>query len=43
MVLVVGVADMSQALFVSAYVLLWIAAEMTEFEVIPGTVMFAVE
>jgi hypothetical protein len=39
MVLAVGVADMSQALFVSAYVLLWIAAEMTEFEVIPGTVM----
>jgi hypothetical protein len=43
MVLAVAVADMSQALFVSAYVLLWIAAEMTDDATIPGTVMFAVE
>jgi hypothetical protein len=43
MVLAVGVADMSQALFVSAYVLLWIAAEMTDVATTPGTVMFAVE
>jgi hypothetical protein len=43
MVLAVGVADMSQALFVSAYVLLWIAAEMTDDAVMPGTVIFALE